>query len=149
MLMALPLMVSCSNDDGEDPYEKYKEKLIGTWKYKEIKPRSALSKNREWNPVVGNLVLQINKDGSCSLSGAGSYKYEYDENKMTNLVIGDYKTWHVGTSGEDGFDCCIWLYYTNNKNKSSFDSFDVKFISNTEILLESPFSTDNDYKLCR
>ena len=150
MVMALPQMVACSGDDGGgDPSQTYADKLPGTWTFTEINAQYGTSIASGWTPIVGNIVLQINKNGSCSLSGTGSYEFQYGDNYMIDISLGNYKTWNVGTTNENGFDCIIWLYYKNDKGEETFDPYFLKFNSNNEIVLRQPMGLTYEYKLRR
>lgn len=94
-------------------------------------------------------MLKINKDGTCSLSGTGSYEYQFGENYMIDIKLGNYKTWKVGILNEEGFDSILWLYYKNNKGEETFDPYYLKFNSNNEIILRYPTGLMSEYKLRR
>ena len=148
--MVLLLMVACGRDDGGgDPAQKYADQLPGTWKFSEINAQYGTSIASGWTPIDGNIVLKINKDGTCSLSGTGCYEYQFGENYMVDIKLGNYKTWKVGTINEEGFDCILWLYYKNNKGEETFDPYYLKFNSNNEIILRYPMGLTNEYKLRR
>lgn len=150
MVMALPLMMACGSDaNGGDPAQTYADKLLGTWKFVEINAQYGSSIASGWTPIVGNMVLQIDKNETCSLSGSGSYEYQFGEDYMIDIKLGDYKIWKVGTINEEGFDCILWLYYKNNKGEEKFDAYYLKFNSNNEIILRSPIGLMSEYKLRR
>lgn len=150
IVMALPLIVACSSDDGDgNPTQTFADNLPGTWKFTEINAQYGTSIASGWTPIVGNIVLQISENGSCYLSGTGSYKYQYGDNYMKDISLGDYKTWKVGTINEEGFDCILWLYYKDKKGEETFDPYYLKFNSRNEIILRSPIGLLYEYKLRR
>ena len=120
-IMMLALMgaamsfTACGGDDDTvNESQNYASKFSGTWKFTEINAQYGSSISSGWTPVVGDLILQLNNNGSCSLRGKGTYRFQFGDNYMKDINLGDYYSWNVGTTNDKDTDGIIWLYYKEN-----------------------------------
>ncbi len=149
-MMVLSLGVaSCSKSGDDETSSKIqlnKGKLSGKWKFAEINARELSS---GWTPIVGDIFLQLNDNGSSTLTGKGTYRFKYGDNYMNDIVLGEYYSWKVGYVNEKDGDGIIWLYYKNAKSEETFNGFYFKFNSHNEVIFREPSYFTKEYKLIR
>lgn len=149
MFAALSFTACGGDDDKANESQDYTSKLSGTWKFSEINAQYGSSLSTGWTPVVGDMFLQLNNNGSCTLRGKGTYKFKYGDNYMVDIKLGNYYSWKVGIDNGEDNDGIIWLYYKDDDGKEAFDPFFFKFNSNNEVIIRQPFGLLNEFKLTR
>ena len=154
MLMAVAALsfTACGGDGDNDivnESQNYTNKFSGTWKFSEVNAQYGTSISSGWTPVVGDIILQLNNNGLCTLRGKGSYRFQYGDNIMKDITLGDYSSWKLGSTNEKDTDGIMWLYYKDKDGKETFDPFFFKFNSNNEVIIREPIGLLYEYKLIR
>lgn len=150
MIVVTLSFTACGGDDDKvNESQNYASKFSDTWKFTEINAQYGSSISSGWTPIEGDLILQLNNNGSCTLRGKGAYLFQYGENYMVDINLGDYYSWNVGLEKEKDTDGIIWLYYKDKDGKETFDPFYFKFNSNNNVTIRQPIGLQNEYKLIR
>lgn len=149
MVASLSFTACGGDDDKVDDSQNNMSKLSGTWKFSEINAQYGSSISSGWTPIVGDLILQLKSNGSCALKGKGTYKFQYGDNYMVDIKLGNYYSWKVGKDNGEDNDGIIWLYYKDTDGNETFDPFFFKFNSNNEVILRQPIGLQNEFKLTR
>lgn len=150
LLVGALIFTACGGDDDKaNETQDYTSKLSGTWKFSDINAQYGSSISTGWTPVVGDLILQLNNNGSCTLRGKGTYKFKYGDNYMVDINLGNYYSWKVGIDSGQDTDGIIWLYYKDEDGKETFDPFYFKFNSNNEVIFRQPIGLQSEFKLIR
>lgn len=124
MVVALSFTAcSSSGDDKESDSQNYTSKFSGIWKFAEVNAQYGTSISSGWTPVVGDLILQLNNSGSCTLRGKGTYRFHFGDNYMIDIKLGEYYSWSLGSTNEKDTDGIIWLYYKEKDGEETFDPF--------------------------
>lgn len=146
---AMSLTACGGDDDTVNESQNFKSKLSGTWKFSEINAQYGTSISSGWTPIVGDLILQLNNNGSCTLRGEGTYRFQYGDNYMKDINLGNYYSWNVGSTNEKDADGIIWLYFKDRNGEETFDPFFFKFNSSNEVIMRQPVGLQNEFKLIR
>ena len=149
VVTALSLTACGGDDDIVNESHNYTSKFSGTWKFSEINAQYGTSISSGWTPVIGDMFLQLNNNGSCTLRGKGTYRFQYGDNVMKDIILGDYNSWKLGSTNEKDVDGIMWLYYKDKDGKETFDPFFFKFHSNNEVIIREPMGLQNEFKLIR
>lgn len=149
MVTALSFSGCGGDDDKVNESHSYASKFSGTWNFSEINAQYGTSISSGWTPVIGDIILHLNNNGSCTLKGKGTYRFQFGENHMVDIKLGDYYSWSVGSINEKDTDGIIWLYFKDKDGVETYDAFYFKFKSNNEVTIRQPLGLQNEYKLIR
>lgn len=150
ILVGMMSFVSCSSDDddGGSKTKVSQQALVGKWKLKSYVISTNVYYYNDEIPVNGDLYLNLNKDGSCSITGHATYDLMTDDGIKVNtgdILLSDYDvtTWTFGD--EYNYDAFIALHYYNNYQKmQDYIGFGVRLRSSNQIELHQS-SSERDY----